>query len=200
MPTPFPSNSPGPVPVHILHSHTLVIRRGFYYSFELNVVAQPGRPKPTFRSFLPQSPVDSTPTAANQSRTSTSTDAPRAALGELGARENGRRKNASSKHRSREVQRLDDKNTPTDPSKKIAPTGSKSVPARRVAGRSPSKRSKILEMIKRSGGATLAEIRAFSGWQAHSVRAFVSTVAKKDRIRIRSMKNKAGERVYLIRG
>jgi hypothetical protein len=55
-------------------------------------------------------------------------------------------------------------------------------------------------MIKRPGGATLAEIGAFSGWQAHSVRAFVSTVAKKDRIRIRSMKNKAGERVYLIGG
>jgi hypothetical protein len=42
----------------------------------------------------------------------------------------------------------------------------------------------------------LAEIKAFSGWQAHSV----STVAKKDRIRIRSLKNTNGERVYLISG
>jgi predicted transcriptional regulator len=70
-----------------------------------------------------------------------------------------------------------------------------SKPARRV-----SKRAQILEMMQRPSGATLAEIRALSGWQRHSVRAFVSTVAKKDQIHIRSMKNQAGERVYLIRG
>jgi hypothetical protein len=61
-----------------------------------------------------------------------------------------------------------------------------------------SKRAKILEMIRRSGGATLSEIQATTGWQAHSIRSLVSTLAKRDHIRIRSSKNQAGERVYQI--
>jgi len=35
-------------------------------------------------------------------------------------------------------------------------------------------------------------------WQAHSVRGFISTAAKKHRIKIESSKNDAGDRVYKI--
>jgi hypothetical protein len=55
-------------------------------------------------------------------------------------------------------------------------------------------------MMKQSGGATLAEIMVATGWQPHTVRAFVSTLSKVDKIRIRSLKNTNGERVYLISG
>ena len=51
-------------------------------------------------------------------------------------------------------------------------------------------------MIGRAKGATLAEIMKATDWQAHSVRGFISTAAKKHGIKIESSKNEAGDRVY----
>ena len=56
----------------------------------------------------------------------------------------------------------------------------------RSGGRAQSKGAKILEMIGRAKGATLAEITAAAGWQAHSVRGFISTAGKKHGIKIES--------------
>ena len=56
-----------------------------------------------------------------------------------------------------------------------------------------------MEMIGRAEGATLAEIMKAAGWQAHSVRGFISTAGKKHNITIESSKNEAGERVYMIK-
>jgi hypothetical protein len=64
------------------------------------------------------------------------------------------------------------------------------------APRAESKGAKILEMIGRAKGATLAEIMKAAGWQAHSVRGFISIAAKKHSINIESSKNEAGDRVY----
>ena len=64
------------------------------------------------------------------------------------------------------------------------------------APRAESKGAKILEMIGRAKGATLAEIMKATDWQAHSVRGFISIAAKKNRIKIESAKNEAGDRVY----
>jgi hypothetical protein len=75
----------------------------------------------------------------------------------------------------------------------------KATPAKRTkAPRAESKGAKIIEMIGRAKGATLAEIMKETGWQAHSVRGFLSTAAKKNRIKIESSKNEGGERVYSI--
>ena len=64
--------------------------------------------------------------------------------------------------------------------------------------RAESKGAKIIEMIGRAKGATLAEIMKATDWQAHSVRGFISTAAKKNRIKIESSKNDSGDRVYKI--
>jgi hypothetical protein len=70
-------------------------------------------------------------------------------------------------------------------------------PERKAAApRAESKGAKILEMIGRAKGATLAEIMKATAWQAHSIRGFISTAAKKQRINIESSKNEAGDRVY----
>ena len=66
------------------------------------------------------------------------------------------------------------------------------------APRAESKGAKILDLIGRAKGATLAEIRKATDWQAHSVRGFLSTAAKKHGIKIQSAKNDAGERCYSI--
>ena len=64
--------------------------------------------------------------------------------------------------------------------------------------RAHSKSAKILEMIGRAKGATLAEIMKATDWQAHSVRGFLSTSAKKHGMKIESVKDEAGERSYRI--
>jgi hypothetical protein len=66
------------------------------------------------------------------------------------------------------------------------------------APRAESKGAKIIDMIGRAKGATLAEIMKATDWQAHSVRGFISTAAKKNRIKIESSKNDSGDRVYKI--
>src|SRR6185437_1703117 len=65
-----------------------------------------------------------------------------------------------------------------------------------TAPRAESKGAKILEMIGRAKGATLAEIMKATEWQAHSVRGFISTAGKKHDVKIESSKNEAGDRVY----
>ena len=64
--------------------------------------------------------------------------------------------------------------------------------------RADSKRAKVLAMIGRTNGATLAEIMKGTKWQAHSVRGFISIAVHKHRIPIESSKNESGQRVYRI--
>jgi Protein of unknown function (DUF3489) len=67
-----------------------------------------------------------------------------------------------------------------------------------AAPRAENKGAKILDMIRRAKGATLAEIMKATDWQAHSVRGFISTAQKKHDLKIESSKNDAGDRVYTI--
>jgi hypothetical protein len=86
--------------------------------------------------------------------------------------------------------------------KKDAKAGKKAVkPAAKEvsAPRPESKGAKILELIGRPKGATLAEIQKATSWQAHSVRGFLSTAAKKHGLKIESTKTEAGDRVYQVK-
>ena len=82
---------------------------------------------------------------------------------------------------------------PARPAKKAAKSPADKSP------RAESKGTKILELIGRPKGATLAEIVKATDWQAHSVRGFLSTAGKKRGLSIESTKNDAGERVYQIK-
>ena len=86
--------------------------------------------------------------------------------------------------------------------KKEAKTGKEAKPAHGKDASTPraeSKGAKILELIGRPKGASLAEIMKATGWQAHSVRGFLSTAAKKHSLKIESTKTEAGDRVYQIK-
>ena len=84
--------------------------------------------------------------------------------------------------------------TPAKPAKKAAKSAADKGPK---APRAESKGAKILELIGRPKGATLAEIMNATNWQAHSV-GFLSTAGKKRGLSIESTKND-GERVYQIK-
>jgi hypothetical protein len=64
-----------------------------------------------------------------------------------------------------------------------------------------SKTAQVLELLKRSGGATLKELMKATAWQAHSVRGFLSgTLGKKMGLTITSTKAADEERRYSVKG
>ena len=64
-----------------------------------------------------------------------------------------------------------------------------------------TKSAQILKMLGRKNGACLAEIQSATGWQAHSVRGFLSgTVKKRMGLEIVSTKDTKGVRRYHIAG
>ena len=75
-------------------------------------------------------------------------------------------------------------------------------PAKTVAGaREGSKTEKVLDLLKRAGGATTKELIKATGWQPHSVRGFLSgTVGKKMGLAVTSTKGADGERSYSVKG
>jgi hypothetical protein len=72
--------------------------------------------------------------------------------------------------------------------------------AKATTPRADSKGAKILALIERAKGATLAEITKATDWQAHSVRGFLSTAAKKHGLKIESTKTESGDRLYKVAG
>jgi Protein of unknown function (DUF3489) len=61
-----------------------------------------------------------------------------------------------------------------------------------------NKKAEVIALMKRVKGATLAEIMAFTKWQAHTVRGFVSILGSKGGEKIESSKSADGERTYKI--
>src|ERR1700677_876269 len=80
----------------------------------------------------------------------------------------------------------------------VAP--SKAKPAHKAASakkaapvRRGTKTAKILDLLKRPDGVTLKELTKATGWQAHSVRGFLSgAIGKKMGIRVESSKQPDG--------
>jgi hypothetical protein len=78
-------------------------------------------------------------------------------------------------------------------------------PARRTSAnrhrpvfREGSKAAQVYTLLSRPEGATLNEIRSETGWQAHTVRGFISRNLSKPGRKVRSFERE-GERVYRLR-
>ncbi|MGV8996869.1 MAG: DUF3489 domain-containing protein [Parvibaculaceae bacterium] len=62
-----------------------------------------------------------------------------------------------------------------------------------------SKSEQVLKLLRRKKGASLAEMQEATGWQAHSVRGFLSgTVKKRMGLPLQSEQSEKGGRRYLI--
>ena len=67
--------------------------------------------------------------------------------------------------------------------------------------RNNSKQAQVIAMLKRPEGATIAQICAATGWQAHTVRGtFAGAFKKKLGLEITSSKEQGSERIYTIAG
>ena len=78
--------------------------------------------------------------------------------------------------------------------------GKKASRKARPRGRKTSKTAQVIALLQQPTGATLKAIMKATGWQAHSVRGFVSgQLGKKMGLRVKSFQRE-GERVYRIQG
>jgi len=91
---------------------------------------------------------------------------------------------------------------------KKAKSGKKASPAKKApkgekkaaGARDGSKTAKLLDLLKRPGGATAKELMKATGWQPHSVRGFLSgTIRKKMGLAVTSTKGEDGERSYSVK-
>ena len=64
--------------------------------------------------------------------------------------------------------------------------------------REGSKAAQVCTLLSRPEGATLNEIRSETGWQAHTVRGFISRNLSKQGRKVRSFERE-GERVYRLK-
>jgi hypothetical protein len=84
--------------------------------------------------------------------------------------------------------------------KKASPSKKAPKAAKEKGTRDGSKAANVLDLLKRPDGATLAELMKATGWQAHSVRGFLSgTIGKKLGLTVGSIKVEDGERTYSVK-
>src|SRR5260370_22199758 len=109
------------------------------------------------------------------------------------------------------IQPLVDKAQPSQPAAKPKKTTKGAKPAKKsksakklgkkASGKATertNKKAEVIALMKRAKGVTLAEIMKVTGWQAHTVRGFVSILASKGGEAIESSKNAEGDRTYRI--
>lgn len=86
--------------------------------------------------------------------------------------------------------------TKKSPSKAKTSSPSK---GRRGKNNPKTKKQICIEMLKRPKGASVAELQKAIGWQAHSVRGFLSgTIRKLDGTALVSKQTERGERRYRV--
>ena len=95
--------------------------------------------------------------------------------------------------------RLEQGDHPGQEGRPSAPRARSKAKAQKKPAREGSKKAEVLALMRRKNGATLPEIMKATGWQAHSVRGFISgALGKKMGLTVESTKGKDGERTYRI--
>ena len=82
-------------------------------------------------------------------------------------------------------------------------TGKKARSGRKAARQADApkanKTATVLDLLRREGGATLDDIMSATGWQAHSVRGFISGVlGRRMGLTVESTKREDGKRAYSV--
>ena len=88
------------------------------------------------------------------------------------------------------------KATASQPRQSRKKTDTPEAPLNPRAPKPESKGAQLLALIGREQGASLSELQQATGWQAHSLRGFISTAGKKHNVKIESSKSESGDRVY----
>lgn len=93
------------------------------------------------------------------------------------------------------------KKRPTTPASSATPAKAKKAPPPAQEGKAPStsKQDKLIELLSRPEGATIADLTGATGWQAHSIRGAMSGALKKKlKLTIVTEKVDGKDRIYRI--
>ena len=97
------------------------------------------------------------------------------------------------------VQTLEPAVAPPAAEERAKKTRSASKAAVKTDAPKANKTAAVLELLRREGGATIDDIMSATGWQAHSVRGFISAVlGKRMGLTVESAKREDGKRVYSV--
>jgi hypothetical protein len=89
---------------------------------------------------------------------------------------------------------------PRAPARRKSKGGDKAPKRPAGRNRTDSKQARVIEMLRRRQGASVAAIMKATGWQAHSVRGFLAGVLRK-KLGLSLVSEKSGdERLYRILG
>ena len=103
------------------------------------------------------------------------------------------------KETNEEARRRGPQKSAPSPASSHKRTSARKAPTSPRPGVRETKADQILALMKQPSGATLKTIMAVTGWQAHSVRGFVSgQLVKKMGLRVKSSR-RDGERTYVIK-
>jgi len=79
--------------------------------------------------------------------------------------------------------------------------GKRRTGSKQTLAREGTKKARILILLKRPKGATVDDIMTATGWQAHSVRGFISgNLIKRMGLKVNSTRGSGGRRTYQITG